>query len=102
MMRVVVLIVAAFTLAGCLTDQREEPKPVITTAPAPQFPASAFTCRVSPQAPNPDSVGNRGGSAAAHYENGLVGVADDCRRKLRSIGAQLRAAGQVVDPAAGE
>jgi len=89
-------LVAALVLAGCASKPPDAPIQVVVSGP--QFPSTAFECGTEPIPPDPKTVGTRAGSAAAHYENSLRSYGNGCRRKLGSVGTQLRTAGQVVDP----
>lgn len=88
-----VIIVAMF-LAGCSTI--EQP-PVKVSVDGPLFPATLFDRPRSPIPPNPNTVGDAGGSAAARYENALRQDANSCWSKFGAVEAQLRAAGQIRD-----
>lgn len=95
MIRVVGAFGMCFALAACAATPR--PEPVAATVEGPRFPATAFECGREPSPPDPKTVGEQGGSAAARYENRLVAWGGGCRRKLNSVGGQLRSAGQVVE-----
>jgi hypothetical protein len=87
-------VLAALLVAGCSHKIDVPPAPVKVSGP--KFPATAFECGSEPAPPDPKTIGPRGGSAAAHYENSLRSYGNGCRRKLNSVGSQLRAGGQVV------
>lgn len=99
MMRLLFLIVVAM-LGGYATAPA--PEPVKVTVSGPKFPSSAFACKKDAVPPNPATVGNKAGSAAGGYEAAQRAVAADCRNKLHAVGAQERAAGNVVEPEAGQ
>lgn len=99
MMRLLLLIVVA-TLGGCVTVPA--PEPVRVTVSGPKFPPSAFTCKRDAVPPNPATVGNKAGSAAGGYEAAQRAVTADCRNKRHAVGAQERAAGNVIEPEAGQ
>ncbi len=91
-MRRWIVLAVVLPLVGC---GHKAPEPVEAIVSGPRFPATAFECGGEPAPPDPGKVGNRAGSAAARYENALRRHGNLCRRKLGSVGAQLRAAGQV-------
>lgn len=96
-MRIGAIIAAiAFALAGC-AHESQSPEPVTVSVQGPKFPASALECGNEPMPPDPAAVGNHAAAAAARYETRLSGWGNGCRLKLKSVGSQLRSAGQVVE-----
>ena len=92
---------AALALGGCVTIGTPAPEPVSVTVSGPKYPASAFECRTDAVPPDPKTVGNRAGSAAGRYESAQRAVGADCRNKLRAVGEQERAAGNVIESGVG-
>lgn len=89
-----ILLVGLVALGGCSTT----PLPKIdVSVEGPKFAESQFDCGPRPLPPDPKNLGNRGGSAAVHYETNLLTHDALCQNKLTAIGNQLRDAGQVVD-----
>jgi hypothetical protein len=95
-----VLLAALATLGGCATAPN--PDPVKVTVSGPKYPPSAFTCKDDAIPPDPATIGSQAGSAAGRYESAQRVVAADCRNKLHAVGAQERAAGNIVEPENGE
>lgn len=95
MRRLVILGIVAM-LGGCATAPATEPVSVIVSGP--KFPPSAFTCKGDAIPPDPSKVADKAGSAAGGYEAAQRAVAADCRNKLHAVGAQERAAGNVIEP----
>ncbi|WP_316205722.1 hypothetical protein [Bradyrhizobium sp. SZCCHNS1012] len=91
------LILATLALGGCAAIPAPAPAPAVSVS-GPQLPASAFTCKGDAVPPDPATVAEKGGSAAASYEAVERAVAADCRNKLRAVGAQESAAGNVIQP----
>lgn len=95
-MRIAIVLVAA-ALAGCAARApNDDARAVTVSVSGPVFPASRFDCGGEPPPPDPDKVGVKAGSAAARYEDGLKFWGRECRSKLRSVGNELDAAGQVI------
>ena len=93
MNRLLILAVVA-ALGGCATAP--PPEPVNVTVSGPKYPPSAFTCKPDAVPPDPAKVSDKAGSAAERA------VAADCRDKLHAVGAQERAAGNVIEPEGGK
>jgi hypothetical protein len=93
MMRMIAAALLALGLAGCQTDT--PPQPDIAVVGGPKFAASRFECGHETVPPDP-------GKAAPtladqeHYDIGLSAWGEGCQGKLRSVGRELNAAGQVV------
>jgi len=90
------IVIVGLCLAGCQTTTEVEPRLPDVTVSGPTFPASTFDCAVRPLPPDPDTVGNKAASAAAHYENRLGSWGQGCQNRLQSVGRELNAAGQVA------
>lgn len=90
------LLAAAGLLAGCGPDASGPP--AIALVKGPQFAAERFDCgRAHPAPPDPDIVPAEAvDRAAAGYEILLDAWGRSCRDRLRSVGAELKAAGQVT------
>jgi hypothetical protein len=99
MMRFALLMATALVLAGCVTDQSAAPLTAEVSGPV--FSDNQFDCGQRPLPPDPNAVGPAAGSAAAHYENRLGTWGQSCANRITAIGAQLKAAGQVVTAGAG-
>lgn len=99
-MRSLFVLPMTLALGGCLMTAAPEVPPPQVTVSGPLFPAGQFDCGVRPLPPDPHAAGDRAASAAARYEDGLGTWGQHCSNKLRATGAALRAAGQVIDPAA--
>lgn len=97
MMRFSLLAIVAL-LGGCA--HAPAPEPVNVTVSGPKFSPSAFTCKGDAVPPDPSKVADKAGSAAGGYEAAQRAVAADCRNKLNAVGAQERAAGNVIEPGA--
>ncbi|EAQ34063.1 hypothetical protein NB311A_06678 [Nitrobacter sp. Nb-311A] len=89
------ILAAVAALGGCATAPA--PEPVRVTVSGPKFPPTAFTCKRDAVPPNPATVGNKAGSAAGGYEAAQRAVTADCRNKLHAVGAQERAAGNIIE-----
>lgn len=95
------VICASLALAGCATKP-DDTRPRVDIA-GPKFAAAQFDCGTRPIPPAPAvAAGKNAASAGAHYENNLDTWGQRCSGKLRSVGDQLREAGQVVDPSSGK
>ncbi|WP_041344918.1 hypothetical protein [Nitrobacter winogradskyi] len=95
-MRRFFILVAVAALGGCATAPAPEPVKVMVSGP--KFPPAAFACKKDAVPPNPETVGAKAGSAAGRYEAAQRAVAADCRSRLHAVGAQERAAGNVIEP----
>jgi hypothetical protein len=89
-------LLVVLALGGCATVP--PPEPVNVTVSGPKYPPSAFECKDDATPPDPETVGDRGGAAAGRYESAQRAVTADCRNKLHAVGAQERAAGNVIEP----
>jgi hypothetical protein len=94
------LFLALAVLAGCATATNPEPVNVVVSGP--KYPSSVFACKEDAIPPDPTTIGDKAGSAAARYESAQRAVAADCRNKLHVVGAQERAAGNVIVSESGE
>jgi hypothetical protein len=98
MRRLCVVGVLALLVAGCVNQPSA---PTIAWVQGPKFAAWRFYCgRHHPAPPDPDKIAaEQIDRAAANYEVSLDAWGRSCRDRLRSVGAELRAAGQVREAA---
>lgn len=101
-MKVLAVPLLALGLAACAGPHLP---PVNVSIAGPKFAPARFGCgRSHPAPPNPDVIAaDQVDRAAANYETNLDAWGRSCRDRLRSLGAELKAAGQVVSaPAKGK
>lgn len=90
---IIIILAMTVLLGGCTTDGAPRPEVQVS---GPKFSAGRFDCGKEPVPPNPVGLGSKGGSAAASYENHLSAWGNGCSTKLKSVGSELDASGQVV------
>ncbi|MDQ2080461.1 hypothetical protein RA307_09740 [Xanthobacteraceae bacterium Astr-EGSB] len=89
------IVSLAVLVAGCASVPPPQ-VPVAVTVQGPAFAKSRFDCGAKPVPPDPGKVDRRGGSAAAAYEDRTEVWGQRCANRLKAVGAELDAAGQVA------